>query len=265
MLSIIISSYQPDYFTALEKNIAETCGVPYEIVKVDNPGLMGICEAYNKGAEKARFENLLFLHEDVKFHSKNWGATILDYYKIKNLGVLGLAGSIRKFQLPYGHYSCLKNENYRNVYHSLSDPYIVINNSKPKLKVVDGVFLGMKKEVWKSLRFNEKIKGYHLYDIDISLRASENYDNYLVEDILFEHFSKGNFGDEWVKASVRFNRLKGYQYNVISRREKKDLRNFWYKRLKTENISFFNRLSYALALGTDRNTLVNWLSFILNR
>ncbi|HBR11511.1 MAG TPA: hypothetical protein DD740_04740 [Chryseobacterium sp.] len=76
MLSIIISSYQPDYFAALEKNIAETCGIPYEIVKIDNPGVMGICEAYNKGAALAQYENLLFLHEDVEFETKDWGGDI---------------------------------------------------------------------------------------------------------------------------------------------------------------------------------------------
>ena len=71
MLSIIISSYQPHYYTALEKNIAATCGVEYELIKIDNPGLMGLCQAYNKGAEKAKYEYLLFLHEDVNVLTVN--------------------------------------------------------------------------------------------------------------------------------------------------------------------------------------------------
>ena len=50
MISIVISSYQPHFFAALEKNIVETIGVTYEIVQIYNPGTMGICEAYNKGA-----------------------------------------------------------------------------------------------------------------------------------------------------------------------------------------------------------------------
>ena len=50
MLSIIISSYQPQNFSAIEKNIAETCGILYEIIKVDNKNLMGKCAAYNIGA-----------------------------------------------------------------------------------------------------------------------------------------------------------------------------------------------------------------------
>lgn len=62
MLSIIISSYQPQFYSALEKNIAETIGIPYEIIKIDNPNLMGICEAYNKGASLSKYDYLLFVH-----------------------------------------------------------------------------------------------------------------------------------------------------------------------------------------------------------
>lgn len=76
IISIIISSYQPNYFLALEKNIAETIGIPYEIIKIDNPNTMGICEAYNKGASKAQFENLLFIYEDILFQTKYWGRVI---------------------------------------------------------------------------------------------------------------------------------------------------------------------------------------------
>ena len=72
MLSIIISSYQPEFYLALEKNIAESIGIPYEIMKIDNPGIMGICEAYNRGAEKAQYDFLLFLHEDVLFETQDW-------------------------------------------------------------------------------------------------------------------------------------------------------------------------------------------------
>ncbi len=268
MLSIIISSYQPEYFAALEKNIAETCGIPYEIIKIDNPGIMGICEAYNKGAEKAKFDNLLFLHEDVKFHSKNWGKILSNYYNLPDLGVFGLAGNIRKFHLPYGFHSGLPKEGYMYLYHSGDkiQPFYTEKKSLQKVKVIDGVFIGMRKDVWRAVKFNETIKGYHFYDIDISLRTSEKYQNYLITEIIFEHYSKGNFGNEWIKACLKFNRLEGYAYNEnLTPKEKRDIRNFWYKRLKEENINFTNRLSYALALGTNKDTLKNFLKFIFKK
>lgn len=43
MVSIIISSYQEKFYSALEINIAKTIGIPYEIIKIDNLNLMGIC------------------------------------------------------------------------------------------------------------------------------------------------------------------------------------------------------------------------------
>ena len=93
MLSIIISSYQPTFFNALKENIGETCGIPFEVIKIENNGQMGICEAYNRGAEKAQYDNLLFLHEDVLFHTKNWGNTLINLLKKGNTGTVGLAGS----------------------------------------------------------------------------------------------------------------------------------------------------------------------------
>ena len=101
MLSIIISSYQPHYYQALEKNIAETIGIPYEVIKVDNPGKMGICEAYNHGAQKAQYDYLLFLHEDVLFETQNWGKELIELLNLENCGVIGVAGTDYYGYVPY--------------------------------------------------------------------------------------------------------------------------------------------------------------------
>ena len=264
MLSIIISSYKSILFAALEKNIAETCGVAYEIIKIDNPGIMGICEAYNKGAEKAKFENLLFLHEDVEFHTKNWGDILKKYFNLKDLGVLGLAGSKRKFHLPYGFVNALPGENYSFVTYPGYPENVFKNTQFPFLiKVIDGVFIGMKKSVWKKFRFNEEISGFHFYDIDISLRTSESLQNYLVNDICVDHFSAGNFGNEWIDACISFNKRTNYPYDAISPKEQRDVRNYWYGRLSNEKISFGKRLKYALRMGVNKDTIINYLFFVL--
>lgn len=265
MLSIIISSYKPILFAALEKNIAETCGVAYEIIKIDNPGLMGICEAYNKGAQKAKFESLLFLHEDVKFHSQNWGLNLQKYYELSDLGVLGVAGCTRKFHLPYGFDSGLYREGKMFVNHSNYEKVTFIQPQFPlKVKVIDGVLIGMKRKVWQELPFNsDKIKGFHFYDLDISLRASERYQNYLATDLDIEHFSEGNFGDRWIEACIAFNRLSGYDYDNVRPKEQRDIRNFWYKKLIREHISLRNRLRYAFMLGTNKDTFSSFINFIL--
>lgn len=266
MLSIIISSYKPSLLQQLKDNIAATIGdISYEIIAVDNPGKMGICEAYNKGATRARYDNFLFIHEDVKFHTPNWGKTLEKYYDLSNVGVMGLAGNIRKFHLPYGFHSGLNNEGFMFLNHTGHDKIIFEPQKFPfNIKVIDGVFIGMKRIVWKEFPFDEKLKGFHFYDIDISLRTSTKYQNVLVTDLDFEHFSTGNFGNQWIESCISFNKRKNYNYDVINPKERRDVRRFWYDRLAQEDISLQNRLKYASELGLNKDTISAMFKFIVN-
>lgn len=216
MLSIIVSSYQPENFSALEKNIAETCGVDYELIKIDNPGIMGIAKAYNKGAKKAKFENLLFLHEDVLFHTQNWGEKLIKHLEDPETGVVGVAGSDYVPTAPCGWYI-----NGRSFLHliqndkSHSQPQHIDNTSQNKHSAyaLDGVFLAMQKSKFNNFRFDEKIGGFHAYDIDLSLRFAKKYKNYVIGDILIEHFSKGTFNCEWFQNNIQVRKHLGSNFN----------------------------------------------------
>ena len=267
MISLIISTYNEKYFNQFLKNVKDTIGnnVEYEIIQIWNPGLMSICEAYNKGAVQAKYDNLLFVHEDVQFYSTNWYTILEKYFQLPNLGVFGLAGNKRKFDLPYGFHSGLQNEGFMFVNHR-GHPKISFKQQKfPfEVKVIDGVFIGMKKNVWKEIPFSKSLKGFHFYDLDISLRTSVKHQNYLVTDLDIEHFSIGNFGDQWIEACIEFHRDKSYNYDMILPKEKRDVRNFWYKRLLEEKISFRNRLRYSLNIGCNKDTLRSCIKFLLN-
>lgn len=266
MLSIIISSYKPKLYTALEKNIAETCGIIYEIIKVDNPGVMGICKAYNLGAEKSKYKNLLFLHEDVKFISNNWGERLVKQLNIENTGAIGLAGSEKRYRLPYGFYSGRAYQNYMYLHHygeEISNTNL--NNNFINIKVIDGVFMAMKKEIFEKFKFNEQLKGFHFYDIDLSIRTSEKYNNYLATYIRLEHFSKGNFGNQWIKACLKFHKEYHYNYDSYNPKELRDIRNFWYDRLTDEEINIINRIRFSFNMGCNKDTLKSCLNFIFSK
>lgn len=255
MISIIVSTYRLEFFNALSQNIQLTIGnISYEIIQVWNPGMMSLSEAYNKGAKEAQYDFLLFLHEDVEFLVPNWGYIILKYSKIENAGVCGLAGSLKKFHLPTGFETGIRK--YRQIYvkHGREDedkPHSNINFIK--VKTLDGVFLAMSKKVWEILKFNEDIKGYHFYDLDISLRSSKLFQNYVIDDLPLFHFSLGCFNDSWLKASLRFN-SGGYDFDIATKEELDHTRIFWYSRLKYEDISLKNRMRYIVAMG------FNWQS-----
>ena len=266
MITLIVSSYKPQLLEDFRKNIAATIGqTAYEIIAIHNPGIMGICEAYNQGAENAKYENLLFIHEDVKFYTENWYSIVEKYYNLPQLGVFGLAGSKRKFHLPYGFHSGMRGENFIFVNHSGHHKLPISSLPFPfQVKVIDGVFIGMKKEVWKKVPFSKTLKGFHFYDLDISLRTSVDYKNYLVTDLDVEHFSTGNFGDEWIKACINFHKDNTYNYDPINPKEQRDVRNFWYTTLLPQKINLMNRLRYIKALGCNKDTVKACMKFLLH-
>lgn len=264
MISIIISNYQEDKFASIKKNLKSTIGnVDYEIIKIFNPGIMGISNAYNKGARLAKFPYLLFIHDDIKFLSINWGKGLLKLFQIENTGVIGLAGGKKKSNLPTGHDLGIDKYRCVQVCHSENEK-IALHPFPVKIKTLDGVFLALSKERWQEFKFNETIKGFHFYDLDISLRISEKYQNYIVPNIQILHFSKGAFNDNWVEAVLTFH-SNIYNFDNIKKSEKIVIKKFWFKRLLFENISFKNRLKYVAHMGFDINSGKDAIRFLFSK
>ena len=247
MLSIIISSYKPDYFSALEKNIAETCGIPYEIIKIDNPGLMGICEAYNKGAAKARFDNLLFLHEDVEFVNQNWGREIIIRLQQEKIGVIGLAGSNYVPFSPFAWWEHLKNT-FINIIQCDQNKNIIKKYSLIQdinTITLDGVFLSCRKNLFNEYKFDEAIKGFHGYDLNFSTRVAEKYTNIICHSIVLKHFSEGNPDRKWLEELIE-NR-KAFKAPTYQKTDKQLEAYFFIKYialLKKFNLPFKNVLHF---------------------
>ncbi|QTV04559.1 glycosyltransferase [Faecalibacter bovis] len=225
MLSIIVSSYQKQYFDQFSQNVESTIGenFEFEIIKVWNPGLMGICEAYNKGAEKSKYDNLLFIHEDVLFETENWGEILVDYLKIENVGCIGLAGANYIPNVPsswwvlegyknshISHYNSESKKRYNYTFKS-------DNTGLLPTKILDGVFLACKKEVWRRTTFNEKLKGFHGYDIGFSLDINNKFDNYLTNKIDLVHFSSGKLTIDWIKDIIKIYQISNWYQNTIDK------------------------------------------------
>lgn len=211
MLSIIISSYQNDYYNQFEKNVKATIGAEfqYEIIKIDNPGTMGICTAYNLGASKAQYPYLLFIHEDVQFETQNWGDKLVQHLKRPEIGIVGLAGATRKTKMISSWYQLLVGDkdanryNYKQVF-KFQDrvPELRINNplqeDTSSVITLDGFFLAIEFSKFNQFKFDESLlKSFHGYDLDFSLSVSAKYQNIVVYDILLVHFSEGKVNEGW--------------------------------------------------------------------
>lgn len=219
MLSIIISSYQPHYYNQLVKNISETIGAgfSYEIIQMWNPNLMSITKAYNEGVEKSKYEHLLFLHEDVLFHTQDWGDKLISHFDSPEVGIIGVSGSN---YVPIAPSSWTISEKY-NFFHILqgnkkSDEYVSMFKTIQKKNPVfalDGVFLAVRKENYMLIKFDENLTGFHGYDLDFSLRVSEKFQNFVVDDILIQHFSEGNRDKIWFDANIKVREKLNLKFN----------------------------------------------------
>jgi len=208
MISIIICSKDSELLNSVSASIASTVGCEFEIVPLHNPkGEIGICEAYNIGAGRAKYDYLCFSHEDLIFHTSGWGSKLIQHLKQPETGVIGVVGCLIKPSSPSGVWL---NNNNVDRHHMLQTgkngkPFIKhwnpLDESKSEVKVLDGVFLCCRKEVWHSNRFDPiTFPNFHGYDIDFSLQVSRSYKNYVVYDILIEHQSEGTNNKAWVDS-----------------------------------------------------------------
>jgi hypothetical protein len=70
---------------------------------------------------------------------------------------------------------------------------------------VDGLLMAVSKETFRKHRFDAKtFDGFHFYDIDFSVRASEDSKMLVTTDILTKHLSGGSFNDSWKQYRDRF-------------------------------------------------------------
>ncbi|GAA4157053.1 hypothetical protein GCM10022217_16590 [Chryseobacterium ginsenosidimutans] len=249
MISIVISSYQEHYYNQLVKNIDETIGsCQYEIIQIWNPALMSITKAYNLGAAKAEYENILFIHEDLIFKTQNWGGKLISHLEKPHVGIIGVSGSS---YVPTAPSSWTVSEEYQqtNILESTKENpnprhTNTMQNNMNEVYGVDGVFLALKKENYLTYKFNEELKGFHGYDLDISLRVSKTLQNYTVDDILIEHFSMGKLDKIWFDTNIIIREKLGASFHKKnSETEKKAFlsflnRYFQYYPINTKNILF---------------------------
>jgi hypothetical protein len=213
MISIIVCSINPILLYQLSKNIKQTIGVDYEIIAFDNTlKNWGICKVYNYSAEKAKYDNLVFCHEDILFHINNWGQKLLNHLSDKKIGLVGIAGGTYKSKYnsswwTSSPYDYLQRKNILQKINSESvldfcNPY---NENISEVVAIDGVFMACRKEVWLNNKFDEiDFPKFHFYDLDFSFQILQKSKVIVVYDILIEHLSYGSYNKEWLSAAEIF-------------------------------------------------------------
>ncbi len=213
MISIIVCSINPAKAEAFRTNVLETIGLPCEFIIYDNREAGdSITHVYNHCAEKAKGEYLCFAHEDIFFRTPNWGERIVSLLQKPTTGVVGFAGSMAKLATfsGWGSLKQYTRYNYIQRFRDGSIKYFITNPDKVPASpviVLDGMCLFMRRNVWAEFRFDEDtFRGFHLYDLDISMAVGQKYTNYVTNDILLEHFSEGSYNQAWLDDTAKFHK-----------------------------------------------------------
>ena len=213
MISCVICSRRLDVSAELKENIASTIGCEYELVVIDNSkNEYSIFSAYNEGVRRAKGDILCFMHEDILYHTNDWGVKIKEYFnQYSRAGLLGVAGTHYLSNIPAGwwetettseHYlqgklvdnKYLTTEEYQ---HSLR-----IENNPTQVCAVDGLWLCMPRTVFQIVSWDEiNLSGFHGYDMDMSLQVwNVGFEVHMFWDVLIEHKSLGNVSESFYRT-----------------------------------------------------------------
>lgn len=213
MISIIVSSRQPEQLFRLSENIEQSIGVPFELLSCDNgQGSIGLCKVYNDFAQIAQFDILLFLHEDVLFHTKDWGNILIRIFRDRNVGLVGVLGADTLTKVPSGW----AKQDARFNKGALKQHGEIFSQEDhiglTSVLAIDGVFMATTKVVWNESKFDEiSLKGFHGYDFDFSMQVAQQYQVLVCNEILIEHFSKGSFNRDWINTTILLNKKWSHQ------------------------------------------------------
>ncbi|MET0572219.1 MAG: glycosyltransferase [Pedobacter agri] len=262
MISIIICSRTAEISKEQLTNIEKTIDCDYELITIDNSkNELTIFEAYNIGVKKSKGSVLGFMHDDIFFHTQNWGTKVMRYFEDNQIGALGVAGSPYSAKMPGSWWAgdLVDQQLLTNKDGNLTLATKFHDNEKSDFKdvaVLDGIWMCIRKSLFEEISFDSiNFIGYHFYDIDICLQISRlGYKLRCVFDIEIEHISEGNVNEQWIKNAFalqkKWRSLLPIQAVTLTKVEKN---NAEFKTLKefTQILmanNYSERYSYKLAI-----------------
>ena len=280
MISLIVCSVDAFRFEQFRKNVQQTIGVSHEIIRLDNQqNQYSICSAYNEGTRRAKGTIYCFAHEDILFQTKNWGQILCDIFKKETIGMVGVAGATYYPLPPIGWFST--NEAEVNIVqhfnHSTNDIRKLTitrhpHKSRTEGVVADGVFMAIPARLFTQISFNETVlKGFHGYDVDISLQIGKHYKILLTKEIVLEHFSEGQKDRYWHEAmqiiSDQWKDDLPRMTTDYTQAEKKEINiqalDVYFRNRLKNRISFWKRTAMTFKYGMQQGILWDTMKIIL--
>lgn len=222
MLSIIICSRTQAISEGLSMNIKNTVGCKHELIVIDNSeNAYSIFEAYNLGIERSKGNFLCFIHDDILFHTKDWGALLQEIFSQEDsLGLIGIAGSKSKTRMPSLWWLCPNEDKVLSIIQHIPNRTTeewqegFEQGNRVEVMAIDGVFMACRKN--NHILFHSEMMGFHNYDLNLSFEYRKlGYTIMVTNEIRIEHFSSGTVNEKWIESAYRYYSLYKNSWSLI--------------------------------------------------
>jgi len=209
MISVVCSSRAP--LKEFQTEIIKLSGLDkkIEFLSYENNGQYSLTEVYNRGLREAKYDIVVFLHDDLTIETNNWGPKLVKLFERNpEYGIIGVAGS--KVLPSSGKWWEDPRKMYGRVQHThegktwLSSYSSDLGHDLEETVMVDGVFFAIHKERIKK-EFNTSVNGFHFYDVTFC------FENYLeavkigvTTMIRINHKSIGVTNEQWEENRQMF-------------------------------------------------------------
>jgi hypothetical protein len=204
-ISVIVCSNDDTQFQAMAESYRRALeSWSHEIIRIADAS--SLAEGYTRGMAAASGEIVIFSHDDVELLPADLGARLVRH--LDRCDLLGIAGATRATgpAWAYAGYPFLRGtviypegRGYRVLVYGRSVPLA------QGIRVMDGVFLAMRREVALSVGWDaETCDGFHGYDIDFTLRAvNAGFKLGVASNLGLVHRSYGGFDERWAAAAKK--------------------------------------------------------------
>lgn len=179
-----------------------------EVIEIINNG-ESLTHAYNRGLKQAKYDIVVFCHDDLTIETKQWGNKLVKLFdKNPEYGIIGVAGS--KNMPVSGQWWENRTKMFGRVAHThegktwLSAYSDDLGQNLEEVVVVDGVWFAVHKNRIRK-EFNENVKGFHFYDVTFA------FENFLegvkvgvTTIVRVNHQSIGMTNEAWEKNRADF-------------------------------------------------------------
>lgn len=154
------------------------------------------------------------MHEDVLFHTKNWGYIVQSHLCNEKIGLLGVIGGHYLPDFPASWISVFlisgqniqgyfENDLYQKEYYEFWNRK---NGNSTEVVAVDGMWFCVRKEMFNLIKFDTHMfSNYHCYDLDICMQVvNMGFQVHVAHDILIEHKSCGCMDTRYFKELDKF-------------------------------------------------------------